>query len=62
LDAVIAFMKPHLVALGIEEPNRFWEHMVDLTDPPANHQLPDSAVEATRTPTISKKLHSRRRH
>ncbi len=27
LDAVIAFMKPHLVALGIEEPDRFWERM-----------------------------------
>ena len=29
LDAVIAYMKPHLVALGIEEPNRFWERMDD---------------------------------
>ena len=29
LDAVIAVMKPHLVALGIEEPNRFWERMDD---------------------------------
>lgn len=27
LDAVIAFMKPHLAALGIEDTNRFWERM-----------------------------------
>lgn len=30
LDAVIAFMKPHLVALGIDEPARFWEQVDDL--------------------------------
>lgn len=29
LDAVIAFMTPHLVRLGIEEPMRFWERMED---------------------------------
>lgn len=34
LDAVIAFMRPHLVALGIEEPGRFWEHVDDLAAPP----------------------------
>lgn len=38
LDAVIAFMKPHLVALGIDEPNRFWERMSDLSDPPTAQQ------------------------
>lgn len=30
LDAVIAFMRPHLVTLGIEEPSRFWERVDDL--------------------------------
>ena len=34
LDAVIAFMKPHLFALGIEEPDRFWERMDDAASPP----------------------------
>lgn len=34
LDAVIAFMKPHLVALGIEEPDRFWERMDDAATAP----------------------------
>ena len=37
LDAVLAFMKPHLFALGIEEPDRFWERMDDsafLPSPP----------------------------
>ena len=43
LDAVIAFMKPHLVRLGIEEPMRFWEHVDDLVapePPPAPPALP----------------------
>jgi hypothetical protein len=33
LEAVITFMKPHLVALGIDEPGRFWERMEALADP-----------------------------
>jgi hypothetical protein len=33
LDAVIAFMRPHLVKLGIEEPTRFWERVDDLEAP-----------------------------
>lgn len=33
LDAVIAFMRPHLVKLGIEEPTRFWERVDDLDAP-----------------------------
>jgi hypothetical protein len=27
LEAVLVFMKPHLQALGIDEPNRFWERI-----------------------------------
>lgn len=34
LEAVIAFMKPHLVALGITEPDRFWERMDEAAAPP----------------------------
>jgi hypothetical protein len=34
LDAVTAFMRPHLVRLGIDEPNRFWERVDDLAAPP----------------------------
>lgn len=34
LDAVSAFMLPHLVRLGIEEPTRFWERVDDLAAPP----------------------------
>jgi hypothetical protein len=33
LEAVIAFMRPHLVSLGIEEPTRFWERVDDLATP-----------------------------
>jgi len=46
LDAVVAFMKPHLVALGIDEPSRFWERMEARLAAP----LPDSppAVESGR--------------
>jgi hypothetical protein len=33
LDAVTTFMKPHLVALGIEGPDRFWERMDDAASP-----------------------------
>lgn len=34
LDAVIAFMRPHLVRLGIEDPARFWERVdIDLGVP-----------------------------
>jgi hypothetical protein len=35
LHAVIAFMRPHLLALGIEDPARFWEQMGDLGEQPA---------------------------
>lgn len=35
LEAVITFMKPHLVALGIEGPDRFWERMDDAAPPAA---------------------------
>lgn len=35
LDAVIAFMTPHLRALGIEAPDRFWERMDAVARPPA---------------------------
>lgn len=34
LDVVTAFMRPHLVRLGIEEPTRFWEHMEDAQPSP----------------------------
>lgn len=30
LEVVLAFMKPYLVELGIEAPNRFWERMEDI--------------------------------
>lgn len=42
LDAVIAFMRPRLVRLGIEEPMRFWEHVDDLVapEPPPAAPLP----------------------
>ena len=40
LHAVIAFMRPHLLALGIEDPARFWERMGDLGDPPALAPVP----------------------
>lgn len=43
LHAVIAFMRPHLQALGIEDPARFWEQMGDLGDPPAVSALPSVA-------------------
>jgi hypothetical protein len=33
LEAVITFMRPHLVRLGIEEPTRFWERVDDLAAP-----------------------------
>ena len=61
LDAVLAFMKPHLLALGIEEPNRFWEHLGDIAASPANHPSPGSALEAARPSGSSKHLHGRRR-
>lgn len=41
LDAVLAFLKPHLVALGIEAPDRFWERMDDAAAPPAALPPPD---------------------
>jgi hypothetical protein len=34
LHAVITFMRPHLVRLGIEDPARFWERVADLADTP----------------------------
>lgn len=36
LDTVLAFMRPHLVKLGIEEPTRFWERMDELDAPAAS--------------------------
>ena len=57
LDAVTAFMKPHLVALGIEEPERFWERMDDAAAPsparlalaaPARTRRPSGATKPTR--------------
>lgn len=47
LNAVIAFMKPHLIALGIEQPDRFWERMDD-TSAPSAPSLAFSAAEAAR--------------
>lgn len=52
LDAVIAFMTPHLVRLGIEEPSRFWERMDDVTGlPPVPLRTapPAAAVPAAAT-------------
>ena len=43
LDAVTAFMRPHLVRLGIEEPTRFWEHVDDLAAPPLPAKVPRPA-------------------
>jgi len=40
LDDVTAFMKPHLVRLGIAEPTRFWEHVDDLGAAPAAAHRP----------------------
>lgn len=40
LDAVTAFMRPHLVRLGIDEPMRFWEHVDDLGLAPASPEPP----------------------
>ena len=55
LDAVIAFMKPHLTALGIDEPNRFWERMDDAVaaPPPAPATVapPAFVARAAATPT-----------
>lgn len=45
LEAVIAFMKPHLVALGITEPDRFWERMDESAEP-----APPPALPAPRPP------------
>lgn len=55
LDAVIAFMRPHLVTLGIEEPNRFWERMDDLVAAP----LPAWPDPSTAAPAAAPKA---RRH
>ena len=33
LEAVTAFMKPTLVAMGITEPDRFWERMDEAAAP-----------------------------
>jgi hypothetical protein len=48
LDAVIAFMKPHLVALGIEGPDRFWERMDDAAIAPLAAPPPPAAPGAAR--------------
>lgn len=57
LDAVIAFMRPHLVALGIEEPNRFWERMDDLdaTPPRPAALLPAYPDTAAAAPAVRRK-------
>jgi hypothetical protein len=61
LDAVIAFMKPHLTAIGIEEPSRFWERMDELTSQPiATQPTPlagDPAPVTSRVPKKRQKLH-----
>ncbi len=48
LDAVIAFITPHLRRLGIEEPTRFWERVDDdVADPlPAAPSVPPTAPAA----------------
>lgn len=57
LDAVIAFMKPHLVALGIDEPSRFWERVDDLADtsPPPTVLSCDPRAAATEPPASTRK-------
>lgn len=48
LEAVTTFMKPHLVALGITEPDRFWERMDEAAAPtPA---APSPGLPAPRPP------------
>jgi hypothetical protein len=61
LDAVIAFMRPHLVTLGIEEPSRFWERMDDLAASPVQPQalLPPYPEAAGAPPAPARKA---RRH
>lgn len=54
LDAVIAFMTPHLVRLGIEEPSRFWERMDDVTGlSPAPIRTAAPPVTAAAAPAAS---------
>jgi hypothetical protein len=68
LDAVIAFMKPHLIALGIEAPDRFWERMDDAAAaPPVASAAPAllahrsvSPVPAATRPPPSKATRRRR--
>jgi len=48
LDDVIAFMKPHLVRLGIAEPTRFWERVGDLGAAPVPPARPLPAAKAQR--------------
>jgi hypothetical protein len=63
LDTVIAFMKPHLVALGIDEPSRFWERVDDLTDTSAHAHSPTVDYRATATaPLASARKTPRRGH
>ena len=50
LDAVTAFMTPHLVRLGIEEPSRFWERMEDVAEPQA---APIAPARSTPSPSPS---------
>lgn len=49
LDDVTAFMKPHLIALGIDEPGRFWEHIDDLAAPPDGNPEPVSTTTTDET-------------
>ena len=61
LDAVIAFMKPHLVALGIEAPDRFWERMDDTPSPAPDPQpLPRAPTSAVRRPASPRAPERRR--
>lgn len=50
LDAVISFMTPHLRALGIEAPDRFWERMGAAEPPPAEPAGPAPPRGRARTP------------
>jgi hypothetical protein len=46
LEAVMAFMKPHLIALGIDEPDRFWERI---------ERMDTAALPALDAPSLSRK-------
>lgn len=52
LEAVMAFMKPHLTALGIDEPDRFWERI---------ERMDTAAQPAPAAPNLSRKPQHRAR-